>query len=1105
MKACPSCGHLNPADARFCTQCAASLAGVVRLREERKVVTVLFADLVGFTARAERLDPEDVRALLTAYHDCVRAELERHGGTVENLVGDGVMALFGAPVAHEDDPERAVRAALAIRDALAEINRADLSAELHVRMGINTGEALVSLGGDAGTGEALPAGDVVNTASRLEEAAPTDGILVGENTHRATENAISYRERPPVEAKGKASPVEAWEALDRRARFGVDVRQISRTPLVGRVRELRVLVDALARMRRKRAPELILLVGVPGIGKSRLVWELFQHVDAEPDLITWRQGRSLPYGEGVTFWALGEIVKAQAGILGSDGLEDARAKLGEAVAAVPEEDRDRVERRLRPLVGLGDDDESLDRREESFAAWRAWLEALAAERPVVLVFEDLHWADTQLLDFVEQLVEWAGEVPLLVVGTARPELLSRRPSWAGGRPKVTMLTLAPLTDEETAQLLHTLLERSVVPADLQAALLEQAGGNPLYAEEFVRMAGQRAGLEALPLPGSIQSLIAARIDALPPHEKALLQDAAVVGKVFWAGTLTALAGGERPEHEHGLRGLERKEFVRRMRHASVAGETGYAFCHVLVRDVAYGQIPRRDRADKHRLAAGWIESLPRPEDHAEMLCHHYTSALELARAAGDDVDALAHRARLALRLAGDRARGLYAYAAAVRFYRQALELWPRDDADRPQLLFRFGHVLHVAEGRGAGALAEAVDGLLATGDSGTAAEAEVMLAEHAWLQGRREVGNAHLERAAELVARVASSPSKARVLVTLTRHYQLADRGADALRVGQEALALAESLGLDELRAQTLSYIGYARVRLGDASGLEESQRAVEVADAINSPDRARWLNNCASIEFDLGHARTAFAIWDEAEAVALRDGAFRHARFIAGQQAFNRLQQGLWDEAFERAERFLAEAEVSPHYLEGGNHEARALIRLARDDPDGAREDAERGLELARQARDPQVLGPLLVYHAAVLAALGELDAASSDADELVDMFGQAPFPLPPVVLLALVFESLDRADDLARLRESMNPGPWRDLLDRHLAGDPGGAADACEEIGMSAAAGFWRLLAGRLLAAQGRHAEADAQLEQALVFFESVDAPRFVRETESLLSATA
>src|SRR5919197_2823511 len=370
-------------------------------RRERKIVTVLFADLVGFTARAEQLDPEDVEAILRPYHERLRHELERFGGTVEKFIGDAVMALFGAPVAHEDDPERAVRAALAIRDWIAE------EGTLQVRIGINTGEALVNLGARPEAGEGMAAGDVVNTAARLQAVAPPNGILAGETTYRATAHTIDYLEPMSVEAKGKEVPIRVWDAVQARARFGVDVAPRPTTPLIGRERELEQLKGSLTRARHQRSPELVTLIGVPGIGKSRLVTELFASIERgeqDSELIYWRQGRSLPYGEGVSYWALAEIVKAHAGILETDSAKQAEAKLTRAVEALIEEDVEWVRSHLLPLVGQGTDAASAS-RDEAFAAWRRFFEALAEQGPLVLVFEDIQWADDGLLDFIEHLAD----------------------------------------------------------------------------------------------------------------------------------------------------------------------------------------------------------------------------------------------------------------------------------------------------------------------------------------------------------------------------------------------------------------------------------------------------------------------------------------------------------------------------------------------------------------------------------------------------------------------------------------------------------------------------------------------------------------------------
>src|SRR5438132_6653455 len=676
-------------------------------RRERKVVTVLFADLVGFTSRAEQLDPEDVEAFLQPYHERLQRELERFGGTVEKFIGDAVMALFGAPVAHEDDPERAVRAALAIGRYAGEEG-------IELRIGITTGEALVRLSAKPEQGETVATGDVVNTAARLQAAAPVNGVLADETTYRATRNAIEYRAAESVEAKGKADPIPVWEALEARARFGVDVTHHARAELVGRERELSVLRDALDRARHERILQLVTLVAVPGMGKSRLVYELSRIVDADPELITWRQGRCLAYGDGVAFWALAEVIKAQAGILERETEAEAAEKLRVAVADAIDDASDArwVESHLRPLIGLESETAlGRDRRGEAFAAWRRYLEALAEQRPLVLVFEDLHWADEGLLDFVDELIDWLSGVPLLILCSARPELLERRQGWGGGTLNASTVGLSPLSEKETAVLISQVLERALLPAEIQQALLERAEGNPLYAEQFAQLYLERGSAEDMPLPETLQGIVAARLDGLSADAKALLQDAAVIGKVFWTGALRR----DQREATELLHGLERKGFLTRQRRSSVGSEGEWAFAHMLLRDVAYGQIPRGSRAHKHRQTAEWIETLGRAEDHAELLAFHWASALELARASQQETAELETPARLALRAAGDRAFSVNAYPAAAAYYDEALALWP-DDEQRPQLLYRRADALYIAaDTRALAALEDARDALLSAG------------------------------------------------------------------------------------------------------------------------------------------------------------------------------------------------------------------------------------------------------------------------------------------------------------------------------------------------------------------------------------------------------
>jgi class 3 adenylate cyclase/tetratricopeptide (TPR) repeat protein len=1077
-------------------------------REERKVVTVLFADLVGFTSRSERLDPEDVRALLSPYYARLRAELEHFGGTVEKFIGDAVMALFGAPVAHEDDPERAVRAALAIRDWVLE-----QQADLQLRIAVNTGEALVALGARPDQGEGMASGDVVNTTSRLQTAAPVNGILVGETTHRATAHVITYRDVRPVSAKGKVEPVRAWEALEARSRFGVDLGPSIRVPLVGRTHESQVLSDALDRTRRERSSQLVTLVGVPGIGKSRLVAELFGAIDRDPTrVVLWRQGRSLPYGDGVTFWALSEMVKAQAGILETDGHDEAESKLCAAVDALfsDPDDAQWVIGHLRPLAGLSTAAEAPgDRRDEAFTAWRRFFEALSEQNPLVLVFEDLHWADDNLLDFVEHLVDWAAHVPMLVVCNTRPELFERRPGWAGTIRNAIRLSLAPLSDDETAQLISSLSEHPVMSAETQQALLARAGGNPLYAEQYVRMLAERSDLDELPLPETVQGIIAARLDALSVDEKRLLQDAAVHGKVFWLGAVSA--GVDRHTAEVRLHALERKDFVQRARRSSVANEVEYAFMHVLVRDVAYGQIPRGERAEKHRLAAEWIASLGRTEDHAEMLAHHYISALELRRAAGQSIDAVfAQRALATLRDAGDRAYSLNAYATAAGFYASALELASPATLDRARLLFAVGRSRHIAGNSDEALLATASAALLECGDRESAAEAETALTELNWLRGDADEAMRHLDRARDLVDSQEATRVKAHVVSTVSRYLMLAGRSSESIRVGREALAMAELLGLDEVRANALNNVGAARCQSGDPGGIADLEQAVAVADRANAPrENSRARANLASVLWMRGSLDRSAAVSEECQRSAERFGQHLVVRWVRGTRAREEYVRGRWDQASECLEAFLSEVEAgSPHYLAADSYMIRSDIRLGRDDVDGAIGDAEQSLHLARVAKDPQVLYPALAKAAYVFSEAGNWNHASALAGELLEQLtiGRVNSTLIADSLheLAWTLSPAGRGSELLAILPE-EPLPWVRAAWSFASGDLQGAADICGAMGALTEEARDRLWRAESLVEQHRRPEADSELQRALAFYRSVGATRYIRKGESLLAESA
>jgi predicted ATPase len=572
------------------------------------------------------------------------------------------MAVFGAPTAHEDDAERAVRAAFAIREAISELKTGDPQFGLALRIGINTGSVLVSLDADVVRGEGLVVGDVVNVAARLQNAAEVNAILAGDATRRATRRSIEYRKVPPVRAKGKAQPVAAWEALRDRVPIGQRPSPPRRAPLLGRDADLAALREAVAAVRRHE-PRVVSVVGQPGIGKTRIVAELRS---AEGRGLTWLVGRSLSYGDGLPFYALGQVVKARAGILDTDSAESAAAKLASALPDSLAEEASWITNHLRPLVGLGG--EPTGDRREAFAAWRRFLEALAEREPLVLVLEDVHWAGEGLLDFIEHLDRWARGA-LLVICTARPELLEARPDWRA-------LLLRPLSDDDAAQLLDTLLAQSALSAETTASVVGRVGGNPLYIEEFARAIASRPESVALPtLPETVQGVISARLDALPSEEKAVVHDAAVVGRVFSAGALAALALTQPESLVERLASLARKDVVQLEPRSSVDADDEYAFVHVLVRDVAYEQIPRAERAERHRRAAEWMRSLSkRTDSQVELIAYHYSSALELFRAAGRVADDLVNPTVEYLALAGERASQLHAYAEAIDYLQRALVL-----------------------------------------------------------------------------------------------------------------------------------------------------------------------------------------------------------------------------------------------------------------------------------------------------------------------------------------------------------------------------------------------------------------------------------------------
>ena len=1139
---CPACGFLNPGDAAYCGRCGRTLGrtcsrcGAGQLPTdvtyctscgaeleqsepalERKIVSVVFVDVVGFTKLAEKLDPEDVRRIMDPYYACVRAELERYGGTVEKFIGDAAMALFGAPAAHEDDAERAVRAANAVREAVSRLGD-EGSAKLQVRVGIATGEAIVALNIRPEDGSAMAHGDVVNTAARIQAAAPVDGILVDERTYRGTRFQIDFRPGPQLRAKGKTAPVPVWEVVAPRGRVGADRFRHPR-PLVGRARELQVLVDMLDEVVLRREPRLVTLVGPPGIGKSRLVWELFQHVERGAEMIFWRQGRSLPYGDGVTFWALAETVKAQAGILATDPAATVETKLRIAVEDVVSEASEAlwVAEHLAPLAGLAPAHELRgDRRTEAFAAWRRFFEAIAARRPLVLVFEDLHWADDDLLEFVSALLGERFWGPLLIVATCRPELLERRMGWGAGRAGSTKLELEPLSDDETARLVADLLDAPDIPQELESALLAGAGGNPLYAEEYVRMLvdrgllrTDRASVEllssALPHPESVQAIVAARLDALSHEEKQLVQAAAVVGKSFWLGALSAIGEEPRWSVEHRLHELERKHLIRRERDSVVLSEPQFSFSHIVVRDVAYEQIPRPVRAERHTRAARWLEALSpeRGEDRSEMLAHHYLSALQYVSATDPTRDALAEPARIALREAGDRSLSLNAFAKAAEFYSEALVLWPPEAPGLPDVTLDLGRARMHAESGGADLLEEARDAFLAAGRREKAAETMVLIGELLWMQGDPSAFRS-LEDAAALLQDAPPTHAKAYVLSNLARFLMIGDENERAIDLGLEALAMAEELGIDELRAHALDSIGRARARIGDPRGIENLEEGIAIAVAGNSLESVRGYANLGNALVEAGDLARAFELYEQGRSAASRFGDADRIRWFEAERVYECYWRGHWHEAGRLADDVVAQAEAGfPTAFEHDARLVRSRIRLARDQAPAALEDSSRALELGRRAGYPDMIVPALALHARMLEATGGYEEARRLAEELLSFWPER-FPTSYWVAdLAFALRGLERSERLlAAAKHARTSSRWLEAARAVALGEYARASEVYAAIGSLPDELLSRIGAAREALAAGRPHEAEVELSLALPAMGRIGAGRYVREGEALLA---
>ena len=1003
--ACPACAAAVDVEDRFCPKCGTALGDRVAAghtgsgspptlrpsgtEAERRLVSVLFADLVGFTKLSERRDAEDVRELLTRYFDTASRLVGRYGGVVEKFIGDAVMAVWGTPTAQEDDAERAVRAALDLVEAVAALGAEVGAPDLRARAGVLTGEAAVTLGAE---GQGMVAGDLVNTASRVQAAAEPGMALVGEATRRASEAAVIYQDAGAHELKGKAEPVRLWRALRVVAgRRGARKASGLEAPFVGRERELRLVKELFHAAAEEGRAQLVSVAGIAGIGKSRLAWEFEKYIDGLSETVWWHRGRCLAYGEGVTYWALAEMVRMRAGIVEGEEPGTALMKLTETVEQhVPDpEECHWIEPRLAQLLGL--EDRVAPDPHDLFGAWRLFFERLSERHPTVLVFEDLQWADTALLDFIDYLLDWSRSHPLFVLTLARPELAERRPGWGAPKPGVTSLYLEPLSPAAMRELLAGLVPG--LPAELQDRILERAEGVPLYAVETVRMLLDRgllalagaeyrvaAPIQALGVPETLHALIAARLDSLTAVERRLLEDAAVLGKTFTVEAVRALSGLSERELEPLLAGLVRRELLSIQADPRSPERGQYGFVQDLVRRVAYETLSKRERRARHLAAAAWLEGSwdAKPEDIVEVLASHYLEAWRATPDAGN-ANELRGKARNLLVRAAERAASLAASEEARRYFEQAADL-AAEPLQRAGLLERAGETAWMG-GRSEAATArfgEAIALFESQGRTHPAARVSARLAEVQWQGGHLKLALDRMEAAYGVLSAEEADEDLATLAAELGRlHFFKGELEVAAERI-EVALDIAEALWLPEVLSQALNTkSGIAAARGRSEEGLALLAHALKLALEHDLPSAAlrAYLNLsdslCRRDRYDeaLEQDRLGLAL---ARKIGNRVLEWR----LIGEFAYPLFVTGQWEEAASLA------AEIPQHEaasrLAGGLLASLPEIHVARGNPDEARKLLARfaAFEASADVQEHAI-------HAAARAAV--LHAEGRHADALV------------------------------------------------------------------------------------------------------------------------
>jgi class 3 adenylate cyclase/tetratricopeptide (TPR) repeat protein len=943
---CGLCGRENDVDARFCSACGAPLGAGSPDAETRKVVTVVFTDVVGSTALGERLDPESLRRVMWRYFDAMQSTLERYGGTVEKFIGDAIVAVFGVPAVHEDDALRAVRAAFEMREALERVNETlarEYSVRIATRTGVNTGEVIV---GDTATDQKLATGDAVNIAARLEQAAGPGELLIGHATYRLVQDAVVVEPAPPVEAKGKSQPLSAWTLLGLRPDVPAFARPIA-TPFIGRHADLRELRDVFDTTVREPSCRLATIVGPPGIGKSRLAREVARLLERDARVVV---GRCVAYGEGITYLPLAEVVREVAG----DDPEPALAELLVGVERGPI-----AAQLIMGAIGANDEPGS---PEETAWAFRRLFESLADRRPLVVVLDDIHWAEPTLLDLLEYVVGFSSGAPILLLCLARPDLFDRRPSWAAPTMRASLVSLAPLSAAESDDLIEGLVHTEGVARPLRERIVEVAEGNPLFVEQMLAMLSDDPDVAIETMPPTIQAVLAARIDRLEPAERAVLQRASVEGRLFHRGAVAELLP---PSGAEGLGstllGLTRKELLRPDR-SLYEGDDGFRFNHVLIRDVAYASMPKELRADLHRRLASWLErrAAALPTGHEEIVGYHLEQSYVTRAALGrDDAEtrAVALDGGHLLRRAGRRALDRGESATAASLLERACRLLTVEPPERAASLPDLGRALR---------------------DTGALAAADAVLAEAIEAAGHYD----------DQPTRLRAEMERARVA------FMRATPNPDVIReIARRAIAVFEPIRSDADLADAWQLMGLAELAARDRDAQLRALRRGR-RHAIASGDTRRQIEAWNEVGGSMLFGRTPV---DEVLAFLDEELAWAHERGLAAVEADALLggpylyaRLGRFDEAracLERSKAICRELGIAYGLAEA--HMAGAGMEMLAGDADAAERELRHAIQTATDMGASRYVALYRVRIAHVLLAQGRDEDALAELNEAEEIHG--------------------------------------------------------------------------------------------------------------------